>query len=91
MATVEEIKLRAKLHRLYVYHVKKTTGKTDAELAKEFGVSGSRINHLCRRVEFEMDGQNIREERNERRFQRDLADLLPIIEDIKGLTKNGGC
>ncbi len=87
MASANEIKMRARLRRLYVYHVKMTTGKTDRELAKEFGISTSQVNHLCRRVNFEMEGRNFKEERNQRRFQRDLAYLLPITEQIRELTK----
>jgi DNA-binding MurR/RpiR family transcriptional regulator len=90
METAEQIKMRARLRRLHVYHVKKTTGKTDKELAKEFGVSPSQINHLCRRVDFEMEGRNFKEERNQRQFQRNLAYLLPITEQIKELTKDEG-
>ena len=91
MATAEEIKMRARLRRLHIYHVKKTTGKTDKELAKVFGVSTSQINHLCRRVGFDMENRNITEERKQRRFERDIRQLLPIIEQIKELTKDGGC
>lgn len=88
MATADEIKMRARLRRLHVYHVKKTTGMSDAELAKVFGVSKSQINGLCRRVEFELEGRNFKEERNARCQQMLLRKLLPITEQIKGLVNN---
>lgn len=91
MATAEENKIRARLRRFNIYHVKKTTGKTYRELAKEFGISAARVSNLCQRVEFEMQGFNARQERNQRRHELDLANLLPIIGQIKELTKNGGC
>lgn len=91
MATVEEVKMKAQLRRQYVYQLKKTTGKTDKELGKELGIHQSQVNYLYRAIEFQMRGINAKEDRKERQFQRDLAYLLPILEDIKGLIKNGGC
>lgn len=90
MVSAEEIKIRARLRRLYVYSLKVFNGKTDAELAKKFGVSKSQINHLYRRAVFDMERRNFKEERNQRRFERDLAYLLPITEQIKELTKTEG-
>lgn len=91
MATAEHIKAWARLRRLYMYSLKVNDGKTDEEIAKGFGVSVSMVKDLCRRVRYEQTQHNAKEETKEERFQRDLAYLLPIIEDIKGLTKNGGC
>lgn len=90
MATAEEIKERARLRRLYMYSLKAIDGKTDEEIAKGFGVSVSMVKDLCRRVKFEQTQHDAKEETKDQRFQRDLAHLLPIIEDIKGLTKDGG-
>lgn len=91
MATVEQIKAWARLRRLHMYSLKVNDGKTDEEIAKGFGVSISMVKDLCRRVKFEQTQHDAKEEEKNQRFQRDLAHLLPILEDIKGLTKNGGC
>jgi transposase len=88
MATADEINMRARIRRQVIYNRKQSTGKTDRELAKEFGVSVSQINHLCRRVRNELEGRNFKEERNERIFQIHLRKLIPITEQIKGLTKD---
>lgn len=89
MATVEEVKMKARLRRWHVYHVKVATGKTDKELGKQFGVSPSQINKLCRWVKLDVENRNITEERKQRRFERDIRQLIPIIEQIKELAKDG--
>jgi hypothetical protein len=86
MATASEIQMRARLRRYNIYRTKKATGKTDKELGKEFGVSPSQINHLCRMVQYELDGLNFKEERNERCLKYWLRKLVPITDQIKGLT-----
>jgi transposase len=88
MATADQIKLKARLRRQMIYNRKQSTGKTDRELAKEFGVSASQINHLCRRVRNELEGRNFKEERKERVFQIHLRKLVPITEQIRGLTED---
>lgn len=90
MASAEEIKMRARLRRLYMYSLKAFGGKTDEEIAKGFGVSVSMVKDLCRRVKFEQTQHDAKEETKEQRFQRDLAYLLPITEQIKELTKTEG-
>lgn len=91
MATAEHIKAWARLRRLCMYSLKVNSGKTDEEIAKAFGVSVSMVKDLCRRVRFEQTQHDAKEQEKDERFQRDLAYLSPILEDIKGLTKNGGC
>lgn len=86
MATADETQMRARLRRYNIYRTKKDTGKTDKELGKEFGVSASQINHLCRRAQYELDGFNFKEERNERLFKYLLQKLIPITDQIRGLT-----
>lgn len=88
MATADEIQMRARVRRYMIYDRKKATGKTDAELGKEFGVHKSQINHLCRIVQYELDGLNFKEERNERLFKWTALSLLPIIDQIKELAKD---
>lgn len=88
MAIADEINMRARVRRYMVYNQKKDTGKTDKELGKELGISASQVNHLCRRVQFEIEGRNFKEERNERFFKQDLEKLIPIIDQIRGLTED---
>lgn len=85
MATAKQIKLKARLRRFRVYKMKQATGKTNKELGKELGISESQVNHLCRRVRYELEGRNIIEERKERQFQYLLRKLLPIKNQIEGL------
>lgn len=90
MASAEHIKAWARLRRLYMYNLKAFNGKTDEEIAKGFGVSVSMVKDLCRRVKFEQTQHDAKEETKEQRFQRDLAYLLPITEQIKELIKTEG-
>lgn len=90
MASAEHIKAWARSRRLYMYSLKVIGGKTDEEIAKGFGVSVSMVKDLCRRVKFEQTQHDAKEETKEQRFQRDLAYLLPITEQIKELIKTEG-
>lgn len=85
MATVEEIKQKRKVAlRLY------EEGKTYKELAEIFGVSVAKIRGMCGQARRDIDSQRKHKIFIEDQALRDLYQLLPILEDIKGLTKNGG-
>lgn len=84
MATVEEIKQKRKVAlRLY------EEGMTYKELAEIFGVSIGKIRNMCGRARRDIESQRKHKIFIEDQALRDLFCLLPIIEDIKGLAKDG--
>lgn len=89
MATAEQIKASSRLRRLCMYSLKVFAGKTDEEIAKGFGVGLGMVKDVCRRIRFEQTQHDAKEEAKKQEFERDLTQLLPIIEQIKELAKDG--